>query len=108
MSRTAAPGAWGTNLTRAEAVGLSPEQALWQRVVMQALLDATRDAKGQEATMAKRAADTWIRDGGRHYRDVCAMAGMEADFIRDAYIAGRINRDRLRRVMNDDKETDNA
>ena len=72
----------------------SPEQILWQSVVLRALLDAT-DATGNKETEHTEA-DAWIRFGGKKFQSVVTMAGMCPDFVRDAYIAGRVNPDLLR------------
>jgi hypothetical protein len=69
----------------------SPEQILWQSVVLRALMDATGN-KETERTEA----DAWIRFGGKKFQAVVTMAGMCPDFVRDAYIAGRVNPDLLR------------
>lgn len=69
----------------------SPEQIMWQSVVYRAALDAT----GIDAR-EKRDADNWFRRAGSHFRAVVTMAGMDPDFVRDAYIAGRVDRDLLR------------
>lgn len=45
---------------------------------------------------AQREADWWIRQGGRDYQTVCAMAGMDHDFLREAYEAGKIDPQILR------------
>ena len=69
----------------------SPEQILWQSVVLRALIDATGN-KETERTEA----DAWIRFGGKKFQAVVTMAGMNPDFVREAYIAGRVNPDLLR------------
>jgi len=50
-----------------------------------------------EAIRAKRDADAWIKGDSKDYRRVCDWAGMDPDFIRDAYMSGRINREALRK-----------
>jgi hypothetical protein len=70
---------------------ISPEQILWQSIVLRALLDATGNDE-KERTKA----DAWIRFGGQKFQAVVTMAGMCPDFVRDAYIAGRVNPDLLR------------
>ena len=70
---------------------MSPEQILWQSVLMQAARDATAPKPGDKETIrAKVEADVWFRRGGKQFRQVCMMAGFDPDFIRDAYIGGRI------------------
>lgn len=76
---------------------MSPEQHLWQRVVLQALDDALADNPASvENRRAKRDARLWLDHGGRNFRHVCAMTGWDPDFIRDKWKAGRIDRKLLR------------
>ena len=71
---------------------MTPEQRLWQTVVMKALTDATAaHPASTDDIRARRDADDWVRSGGRDYRLVCALAGLDPDFIREAYVAGRID-----------------
>lgn len=67
------------------------------------MVDATwtpnRDGGGRrEAMQDKRNADAWIRGGSKDYRLACIMAGLDPEFIRDSYIAGRIDRARLKNL----------
>ena len=74
-----------------------PEQKLWQTVVIRALTEATAvDPYGAEARQAKREADAWLRRGGKDFRMVCDLAGFDPHFVRDNYVAGRVNGDLLR------------
>lgn len=76
---------------------MTPEQKLWQTVVILALTEATAvDPYGQERQQAKREADAWLRRGGKDFRMVCDLAGFDPRFVRDSYIAGRVNGDLLR------------
>lgn len=81
---------------------MTPEQHLWQSVVLKACSDATHPAPGpyaknySEVMQAKREADKWLRGCGRDMRQVCALAGMDPDFVSEAYIGGRIDADLLR------------
>lgn len=74
----------------------SGARLLWQTVVHTAILDATalrKDGNNPGAPRAERAAaDAWIRSGGKWFRHVCALAGYDPDFLRGAYLAGRIDR----------------
>ena len=72
----------------------SPEQILWQGVVFRAVIDATGDDKGP-----REEADRWIRRGGPKYKRVVTLSGMDPDYLRDAYIAGRVRPDLLRAAM---------
>jgi hypothetical protein len=83
-------------------------RALWVAVVHQALVDATAEpVRRKEASRStrthhrilvlnRRRADLWIKGGGRDFREVCALAGIDADALRDAYTGGRINMNALR------------
>jgi hypothetical protein len=69
----------------------SPERAMWQQVVVLALLDATVETPvGSEARLAKRTAIAWITMGKRDFQEVCANAGFDSDFVRDRFLAGKI------------------
>ena len=69
----------------------SPERTMWQRVVLQALLDATVEApKDTEAKVAKAEAIAWITSGGKDFQEVCGNAGSDPDFVRDRFLAGKI------------------
>lgn len=100
------------------------EQRLWQSVIEQAINDgltlqkrmayrspntdhSIRDAKRTDAEL--RQADAWIRAGGKHFRKCCALAGYDPDFIRECYVAGKINLDvlsppKLSRNLREDDE----
>lgn len=81
----------------------SPERSLWQAVVYQAFVDATAPDPShresvrahRESVRAKRDAHDWI-SGSRSFRTVCALAGMDPDFLSEAYRAGRVNRSVLK------------
>jgi hypothetical protein len=74
---------------------MSPEQHLWQKVVEQAFVDATAGAAPSDDARAgtdRRKASDWIRGCGRDFRMVCGLAGMDPDFLSDAFRAGRVQR----------------
>jgi hypothetical protein len=76
----------------------SPEQQLWQAVLLNAFMDATRGNPSQTPDRhGMNSADGWIRGGGKDFRIVCALAGMDPDFLRQAYVSGRVCPLRLRR-----------
>jgi hypothetical protein len=77
-------------------MSISPERKLWQEVIYQAFIDATSESDTKEWRCARPEADAWIRGCGRNFRQVCAMAGMDPDFLSESYIAGRVNPDLLR------------
>jgi len=71
---------------------MTPEQTLWQTVVIKALTDATAvDPASRDDRRATHEADSWIRSGGKDYRRACTLAGLDQEFIREAYIDGRID-----------------
>jgi hypothetical protein len=76
---------------------MTPEQKMWQSVVVKAALDATSNpSPSSDDYMAQKNADAWLRTGGRDFKEVCSLAGLDPDFIQQAYIGGRINADLLR------------
>lgn len=76
---------------------MTPEQKLWQAVLHQAFVDASRvNPSRSDDKRAMREADSWIRSGGRDFRKVCALAGMAPDFLRDAYRSGKVDPKMLR------------
>lgn len=80
---------------------MTPEKRLWQQVVLQAVLDATHANDGEnspEQFRATRDARRWIEGNGRDYQRVCSLAGIDHEMIRDAFMAGRINRKALRKT----------
>ena len=76
---------------------MTPEQKMWQSVVVKAALDATSNpSSSSDDYIAQKNADVWLRTGSRDFKEVCSLAGLDPDFIREAYIGGRINADLLR------------
>lgn len=69
----------------------TPEQELWQTVVYNAILESLYPGEGRERRNAKRDAIRWIEFGGRDFKRVCSLAGLDPDFIQDAWRAGRFN-----------------
>ncbi len=100
---------------------ISPEQFLWQAVLFKAFMDATYQPQPQYGNNARfantpvavgkrraynieqRHAIAWIERGGSDFRMVCAMAGMDPDFLRDQFMAGKVDGVLLRAAMHDDK-----
>ena len=75
----------------------SGDQRLFQTVILLAVLDATNPTPAdREARDAKRQADYWLRHAPNDFRFICALAGQDPDFVSEAYIAGRIDRNALR------------
>jgi len=81
---------------------MTPEQRLWQTVVMRAIIEGLSDKETCAALERKerRKSDAWIRAGRQDFQTACAMAGFDPQFIRDAYVGGRID---LRALNNFDK-----
>lgn len=73
-----------------------PEVRLWQHVLFQAFTDATYEGTDKDMIRERGNSHYWITHSGRGFRQVCSLAGMDADFLRDAYIRGKINRTRLK------------
>lgn len=66
----------------------SGEVALWRAVIQQAFVDAlgveVRDKKQRSRQLVSiRQARLWFADAKRDYREVCAMAGVDADALRE-------------------------
>lgn len=73
---------------------ISSEKRLWQAVVLKAMSDATHpDGPGgsTEQGRATRDAISWLRSGGRDFRTVCHLAGVDPDFIQGAYLSGGVD-----------------
>ena len=73
---------------------VTPERMLWQAVVHKAFLDALCPKENQNSAdqvKATREAIVWIERGGKDFQQVCSMAGMDPDFLREAYLRGRMN-----------------
>ena len=78
---------------------MTPERRLWQSVIFQAAVDATNpDPKSEDLLRHKREAASWFRGRGRDFCEVCNRAGMDPDFLHEAFVAGRINRDILKKA----------
>jgi hypothetical protein len=77
----------------AEFSTMTPEQELWQSVVFQAVVDglSPKDTGSAQDRKARREADAWVRAAGPDMREVCGMAGIDPQFLRDAYTSGRIS-----------------
>lgn len=93
----------------------SPEKDLWQSVLFTALLDTQASipnfrewkkpngkitdngASIREAERAKSQAKSWISGGNRDFREVCENAGFDPDAVSEAWAAGKISIDTLKR-----------
>ena len=68
------------------------EQRLFAAVVSRAVLDATMKKPRNGTLLAIRnEADAWFRNNGKDYRLICDKAGIDSDFIREAYIRGKLD-----------------
>lgn len=68
-----------------------PYRRMWQHVVLLAVRDAVVPYSSKDGKHNRIAADRWLRFGGKDFRQVCTSAGLDPDFIRDAYLSGRID-----------------
>lgn len=81
------------------------EQTMWQAVLFQAFIDATRhNPYAPENKRSISSADRWIRGKGRDFCEVCALAGMDPDFLHDAYVQGRVDANKLRAAERSHKQ----
>ncbi|MFG6573201.1 hypothetical protein ACGYLO_16530 [Sulfitobacter sp. 1A13353] len=76
--------------------GAAASREMWQSVLHRAFLDATYDGDARADRMEQITADRWIRQCGKDFRTVCEMAGMDADFLSEAYRAGKVDRHLLK------------
>lgn len=75
---------------------MTPEQRLWQSVLLTAVQDAVYDGENVELQNAQRAAAIWLDKAGRDFREVCTLAGMDPQFIADAWRNGKLTKDSLK------------
>lgn len=79
------------------------EKTLWQQVLVQAVHDALSPNKlgkgakggGMITELDRHLAAQWISRGGHDFRLVCSLAGVDPDFLREAFNNGRIDHARL-------------
>ena len=69
----------------------TPEQTLWQEVLLRAARDATAPRPSRERDQAQQ----WFQEGGRDFRLVCSLAGLDPDGVRECYLSGRLDREAL-------------
>jgi len=82
---------------------MTPDK-LWQKVLMQAMIDATFTGDTTENCRAKKASINWITKAGKDFYTVCNLAGMDPDFVRDSFLAGRVDGELLRSAQGRHKE----
>ena len=66
---------------------MTPEQHLWIAVLSQAIADATNPSQAQEFQNARHYAHRWFKAGGKDYRHVCSLAGIDPDALRERFLA---------------------
>lgn len=57
------------------------EKALWQSVIMQAVLDTMNNSKRTSEKVAKNASISWFSMENHDFLEVCTMAEMEPQYI---------------------------
>jgi hypothetical protein len=83
------------------------EEALWQARVIRMLLDALYEPRRGKRRPPKQAgsaptaldvqrARNWLTDNTAEFRLTCMAAGFDPDFVRSAYLSGRITLDSLK------------
>lgn len=78
------PDDFGELLIQTETT--TPTQSLWLAVVHQAILDATNNAHGESSASREyflRAATAWLSRNSRDFQDVCVMAGLNPDDLKE-------------------------
>ena len=58
----------------------SPEFALWQAVIAQAITDAKYDGLRKHYLDCKRLAIAWFSNGSKDFREVCQYADIDPDY----------------------------
>jgi len=57
-----------------------------------------------ENCRAKKPSTNWITKAGKDFHTVCNLAGMDPDFVRDSFLAGRVDGELLRTAQGRHKE----
>ena len=70
---------------------VTPERRVWLDVIDRALTDAHYTGKRVPDQVEARRTDIWFRTMSDDFQTVCALAGIDPHFLRDAYVSGRIN-----------------
>jgi len=83
---------------------MTPENKLWQHVLMQAMIDATFTGDTTENCRAKKLSIKWMTKAGKDFHTVCNLAGMDPDFVRESFLAGRVDGELLRSAQGRHKE----
>ena len=56
---------------------------LWMAVILQACRDAEFNSTANNAQLFKENAISWLTNDSADFRQVCSLAGVDSDFIRD-------------------------
>ena len=80
----------------------SPDERLWQAVLIQALVDATLPYNNTARRQARAILDTEVGVTAAYIIDLCDMAGWDPGFIRKVYKHLRFKKIRLMRKEFDD------
>lgn len=81
----------------------SPQNRLWVRVLLLAASDATYDGIDNRKIREREFAERWFRHGGSDFNEVCALAGLEPEAVKRAYMAGRLNGELARSALQGNK-----
>jgi len=65
-----------------------PRQRLWQEVILNAMVEAQYQGTNKEHLTPKWQAEAWLRGESRDFKEVCALAGWDADAVREAWAKG--------------------
>jgi hypothetical protein len=84
-----------------------PERVLWMSVLQQAVMDALRAPRPTHPLVAaavfyaendRDQARAWIEGGGKDFREVCTLAGVDPEWVQRMYAEGRARAPKLRTV----------
>lgn len=78
-----------------DAIDGDRRRQIFAATIERAALDADGRAWGT-TVHERREADRWFRQGGEDFHHVCSLAGFDPDFIREAFLAGRLTSGTLR------------
>lgn len=81
----------------------TPDERLWQAVIIQALVDATLPTNNTARRQARAILDTEVGVTSAYVVDICEMAGWDPGFIRKVYKHLRLKKIRLMRKEFDDE-----
>jgi len=63
-------------------------QRLWQQVILNAMVEAQYEGNNRDHLTAKWQAESWLQGTSRDFHEVCALAGWDADAVREAWAKG--------------------